>query len=243
MIGFGSLISLIFIVALIMLVVLSVKSIRASQKKWMHGNMLKYIFLIYFGVLLISAVVFPFIPFQSVEERVYNGDADRVIARIHDDFYENIFDNKKPNLNQMDLRETYEWDFDHDTLHLSSRDTDFYGTVIVEKIEDLQEKIKAESYVMPSVIDNIFITEDLPAFHLQWDDGVISISHLGGREINEIIMSQFQKEFTISQFTDDPTIFRTDSYSVLGEPFLYLQVPENVNIKTNTENIFVHYVN
>lgn len=242
MIALGSFISFMFFAILIMLVVLSVKSIRTSHKKWMYGNIFKYFFLIYFVVLLISAAVFPFIPFHSAEADIYNGDVSLGIVAIHDEFYDSIFNNEKPNLNQMEMRDSYEWDFEKETLKLSTNDANFYGTVIVEKVEGLQGKIKAENYVIPSVIDNILITDELPAFQLQWNDGVISISQPGEPNKKEIIISHFHKEFTITQFTDDPSIFRTDSYSVLGGAFLYLQVPENVNVKSNTENIFISYV-
>lgn len=238
-------IPIVFLVFIFVVIIVIVRSNNLSQQRWMQGFVFKTFILSYLVILLLSAAIFPLLPFKQIEGKMV--ESDKMIDEIHNDFYESIGNMEKPDLEKMVLRNSYEIDFADETLYISSEDDGFYTDVIVERRSDLNEKIKVMVYSTPSIVDNIDVTDDMPSFLVDWNnknDGKNNELMLSyPKERYEIYFSKFNKEFPITQFTEERS--QNDNYfqSYFGHSFLYIEVPENVNVQTELEYINLYYVN
>src|SRR5690554_646112 len=98
------------LIILLIIFTLSILSAQSKNSRWgsfFQGRKLKVVLFSYFILLVLSAAVFPFVSFSSVSDAQVM-DVETEIREIHEDFYNSLVNNKKPNLEKMDLRETFE---------------------------------------------------------------------------------------------------------------------------------------
>src|SRR5690554_6037688 len=199
---------------MILIIVLIARSANSGSKKYFQGRKLKMILLTYLLILLLSAAIYPFIQIQMIDDEGNRG-FDDVIA-IQDKYFESISQEKKPSFEGMEVRDENEWDFHEDTLYLSTNHTEFFGSIIIEKVDSLKGKIKAVNYVSPSIVDGIEFTSAMPSLSMKLTNNILSFGL--PLEQHEVRLALLKKEFTIAQFTDEGSLFSSHSYSVLGDP-------------------------
>lgn len=194
---------------------------------------------IYLGILLVATVVFYFVPSNDGEvgsEALLDEAAyDREISQFYDDLYEG-------NVDEMDatfLEERLEYTVEGKQLSIEADLSDSGSMVVIERTTNQDQKVEAFLYKTKTYIDNRDMTDQVRNMSVEWNRDTLSVKKPEEMSIKRTL---FQDEFTITQFNGERNTTNDAHYaSYLGEGMLYLRIPNDVEIVTDSED-YIYYV-
>ncbi len=225
---FTPLIILMLLVALTFWVVMRFSKWRGAKKGfWILGG--------YGVILLISVIIYYFIPVSAEET-----ERARIDHPGHVETFSGVLSGTEDvaSIEEFLLKE-WEFDYDEDTFRIESRGDMNFIRVAVERTES--DGIKAAFYRTPLSFNGMEIENKSIPLDIQLTPDRLEIVSSQGTE--EVYIASFSKEFPMHQFNDqDMEMLGFGMEMGWSEQLLYLQVPEDIEI-SGVSGVQVEYVN
>lgn len=234
----GLLLPLIFVIFLISFIV---RAGVGGNTNLFKGRYIKRVVFGYLVILLASPIVLYFI--QGDEMKAVEKRSGHEVVEIQDRFFARLYDEGKVDFQGLELRHEFELEPISKNLTITHASEEFYRTVIIEENKSLDEKVLGKIYLLPSVIDDLEVTHAMPTLQVELSGDRLTLGNPSG--YTEINMRLFEKEFTINQFTGKAWFsdsMETTSMNAFGDSYLYLQIPEDMTVVTEGENIELIFV-
>ncbi|RXI98684.1 hypothetical protein DS745_20445 [Anaerobacillus alkaliphilus] len=214
----------IVIIILIAAIISGVGRSVLQNAKFLNGKVIWFLLAGYGAILVISVI------FSYTIPREASGTNSKKAQQIAEAFYANL---NYGNLAEIEgVKVTDEWEFPFEGTVLDLRtvinENHAYVWVLVEKDEALTNEIRVSRYITPHVISDIEYTDLVVAPGLEINNETLSIIPPGRTNLK---LSQFHKEFTITQFTGEKMFPGHDS--TMSANLLYLRIPAQVKITTD----------
>lgn len=230
---------LIFLIVAISIAVnrLSFKRTHVSEQK------VKSIFLIYFGVLVLAMAVYIFLPkdyyYFEMDGQYYEVDQANLETEYGDDyfsFYEVVAEDKIDEIEDVYIEETWEFDYEDDTLTVRGSDYFPISTFVEEKEVD-DDKIEITLYRTKATVEGIDISDQIKLPKLSLKENQLFFTP---PERLEMSFYRLDKEAVITQFTGNPWYDFNHRISKTGAQMLYIKVPKDLKIEE--DNVYIDYV-
>jgi hypothetical protein len=223
-------------IILIIIAVLILMGIRWFSS-WSLARRGPWILGAYVVILLISVVLYYFIPVSTEETR-------GVEHPEHVEIFSSVLSGAE-SVSSIEgfLKEEWEFPIEEDTLRIASIG-DHNMRIAVEFTKN--EMVEAAFYRTPFYFDGRELESDFIPLALELESGRLDI--VARETTEEINVSSFSKEFPMQQFDDDDGNAHAPSGFAFGvdigwsEQLLYLQIPEDIEISTGS-NVHLDYVN
>ncbi|RDW21265.1 hypothetical protein [Oceanobacillus chungangensis] len=216
---------LIIIVAVIVVVLRGFNRVNITRKGyWILGG--------YVIVLLLSVVIYYFIPGPKEEsQQAPTGRQD-----LSEVLYGEL---PVESINEY-FEEEWDFSYDKDSIQIGYKgDLNNSVSIAVERTDG--NSIKAAFYQTPIYASGIELTEHIKPIDMQLSEDRFLINL---PETVHLDFTSFRKEFPLLQFKDSPNEdWMGDSERFhWGDQLLYLQIPREIEIKTEMD-VYLEYVN
>lgn len=218
---FATLIPIAIIIVLPVLFLIGKAKSRTFSVKITH-----WLLIVYSAVLLLSLVIVSFIKFEKPithEEKGIN-------------LYDAVYDGKILDIGQDYILEDNSYEFKGDTLSITSPNFEESSTLFIDRKKEQDNRIDVSIYGKGLYVNGIDLSEKLNLPSLRLDGETLTIVYPDHQELK---MALVKNEFTINQFKGE-SIFN-QSYH-FDRPIIYLQIPQNVELKDNPD-MFIQYIN
>ena len=199
-----------------------------AGKKFITGGKIYVMLISYIVILLISAVIFIFMPLSKdtiLSEKV---DAKN-IPNKNDIYYEVNIEGKS--INQFSEYIDKEWTFDFtenilDIQQLTSEGADI--PIIIEMKNEADNILEVISYRTPTTVDGIDVTDRLIPIGITFSSNRLQIEVVE----NRLDVVSFGQGFITKQFSNDP---KEDEWEFdrihKGSDLLYIRIPNGVKVE------------
>jgi len=193
----------------------------ARKGYWLLGG--------YVTILLISVVVYYFIPAEANEVKSNSGNKFTLSGVLYEG---RTIDSVVKYLKK-------EWEFDyHETSIYLDYEGDLQDVLSIAVARTDEEKIKAAFYQTPFIVSGKDISEQINPMDVRLNKHELIIE----ASMTELEYTTFSKGFPVGQFTEKRDEWSSWVDLESGEQLLYLQIPRQVEI-TAGPNVHVEYLN
>lgn len=207
----------------ILVIFLSVSKSLSEVGTFFGQNMLRPFVFIYVALLLISVGTYAFIPTSEVSIEVVEEEPEQQI-----DLYDLL---EKSRFDEAEAYKLKEWIIQiGDQIHFTVND-DYYGPSILVKRTKETGQLRGAFYATDHIINGIDVSEHVKPIEIQQTGNEFLL--VPPKEY-ELTFAEEQKEFTITQFTEEQIDHHNLGSSVwFGESILYLEIPEGVEVSSH----------
>ncbi|MGM0876246.1 MAG: hypothetical protein ACQEWV_16115 [Bacillota bacterium] len=136
----------------------------------------------------------------------------------------------KENIDGVKVKKRWDFTYEGKKLEITGYDEQYAsGFTLVERKDVNDNKIEVTQYHTRTIIQNIELTNEVGPFIIELAEDTLTI---GDPNDIEFHVGKFDKEFTITQFTEEWSI--EDPFSneedIWGENVLYIRVPKDVEV-------------
>ncbi|GIN20652.1 MAG TPA: hypothetical protein DEO65_02095 [Bacillus bacterium] len=228
---------LIVIVGVAGLLIWGIKGSMSMQQGVLKNKRIVKILLMGYGLLLIASVfVFEALP-VSKKEPGFNLSSDDQLDNEMSRMDDAIFDGRTSEIESRFILNEWQWKYSGKELRIKDQDW-FDGTVIVERKPDNDGFIEG-TYYASSVIGGFDLTDEYQSRDVKLENDTL---HLKGKwEEKNLEFAVFEKEFVITQFTGERK-GAMDFGGFQDINYLYLKVPKDLVLKSENEDLYIHYI-
>lgn len=192
-------------------------------------KMILILFGVYSSILVISSIVFEFLP----ESEARSGDVIRVSPEEQLNIEQAIFDGRLDEIDEDIIQTTFKEEFSDKSLNISlEHNLDYFFPIIVENTD--APFIEA-LYLQKVVFDGIDFTKDIQPVTFSLKDNTL---HLKISEYTEIKTIHYKNNMIYNQFKNEEK--QEDDTSDWDIRFIYLKIPNDVTIE-NEQDINIIY--
>lgn len=229
---------LLFVVILLILFYIFVIRSASRKKSIITKNKIKFIFLLYCCLLLISTAAVYALPAEDffnpgeIENQEQFTKAGMIYDLIARGRIQDI-----PGVNK-NISSSYDLEGNRLKLELSQKGNYVIShlDVWIERKDTNDGKIEASNYVSPFLIDNIAFTDRVIAPDISFHDNILTITP--HRTLIEFF--RFEADFTANQFLQEQNTPYTNK-TAFGIQAVYLKIPSNVEVVAD-KGLNVQYV-
>lgn len=187
-----------------------------------------WLLLVYFIVLLLSAVIVSFIGDKSFEMTDYvsiqNNNEDEAEEELYDALHQGNLDKIDPHF--LTYKDRYKYERSSLDIDLNIEENQ-YISVYVERKETNDNEIEAYIFGNTLLVDGYSFSEKIVPPKISLKDDTLSIEPLEHQEVDIWIG---KKEFTVNQFKN--VARESQSYTNYIDPNIYLRIPKDLQIHT-----------
>ncbi|EEG75990.1 hypothetical protein [Dethiobacter alkaliphilus] len=205
------------------------KNLGQRKQKWILAG---------YGLILVtSLLILLFLPQDSLHGEQGVGDETIDQAReARDTFYSAVMEGRPEDVAGAYVTEKWSFPLADNNLTIAAPQREWFsGLLVVEKTEDLTDRIELTHYVTRTIVNHIDFTDSLqpPGVSLENSRLLLREYHL------EISLAQFQREFVVAQLLGEEkeNWWLNPGSSSVGAEALYLRVPEDAVIVVEEQRI------
>ncbi|KZE64816.1 hypothetical protein AWM68_09155 [Fictibacillus phosphorivorans] len=124
-------------------------------------------------------------------------------------------------------KENWSFPFKGSTLDINMIDKEMYGIMVFVEKKKINGVVEATHYYGKSYIDGMDFTDKIESPSLAVDGKTLSIK---APKMLEVSFTKFSEGFAFSQFSGTRNAFEDHHTSVMGNDFILLSVPSDLNI-------------
>ncbi|MCW3489050.1 hypothetical protein [Dethiobacter alkaliphilus] len=221
----------ILLVLFVMLLKNAGKNLGQRKQKWILAG---------YGLILVtSLLILPFLPQGSLHGEQGVGDETIDRARdARDTFYSAVMEGRPEGVEGAYVIEKWSFPLADNNLTITAPQGEWFNDLlVVEKTEDLTDRIELTYYVTRTIVNHIDVTDSLQPPGVSLENGRLLLN-----EFNLAIqLSQFQREFIVAQLLGEEKENRwlNQGGSSVGAEALYLRVPKDTQIEEHRVTNYV----
>ncbi|OAS83984.1 MULTISPECIES: hypothetical protein [Metabacillus] len=228
--------SIIPIVLLLLIIVAIYKMVNVIKKvPFLQKLNLKWMLSIYGVLLLVAVGLFYVLPNERPSNKIVDNQDELVkvenARRLLTMAASEGKQISKENIEGVEIKNHWDFTYEEKQLDVTILD-DQLGTLftLVERKNVNDKRVEVMQYHTRTIIENLDITDDIPPLTLELVEGELTIRNTHSVDIH---FGKFDKEFTITQFTEEKGIEDSfiDEDHIWGENVLYIRVPKDVNVE------------
>ncbi|WHY67551.1 hypothetical protein [Neobacillus sp. SuZ13] len=232
MMNIGSLLPILFI--LVIISIFTAKSIKRTvnnKGKSVSSPWVRRIFGGYISLLIICAIVVPFINGKDMS------DLKKAPIDTIEKEGKTVFDAAAAGKNDTIDRNFIEkkWDFEYrePKLNLSVETEEFFATqIFVERKNTNDHKIEAVAYRTRSSVNDMDISKVINPIRLTLAGDILTLQNSKKAKLK---FSIFNQVFTVTQFTEQASLFEHHSSFYDGQSILYMRIPKDLELINKPE--------
>jgi hypothetical protein len=219
-----SIVFVVLVAAIIAIIVIGMKSNKSRQQ--LVGRRIYWLISGYAVILLISAVLAPFLPANEVTLKPIDKSKE-ILERGHL-LYEAAIEGKIEQVDRRHINKTWSFDYHGQQLSLSTGNADFISSqVFVERKAENDGRIEVTYYKTSSYINGMDISEIENPMRLELADETLMLMD---PKKTVLEFYQFEKAFPTAQFTNEGwQVGHHTSFSE-GQSILYIKVPKELKL-------------
>ena len=194
----------------------------SKQMSWNH-RINKWIVLIYFGVLLLSAIVYEFLPENG--EKVVTEDELQLLIEENEAFETALRNEEVSKLDSKFLVEEWTKELEGNKLALISSNSEQFGVrpmVYVEWIDSKDQYVEGKVYQTNITMKGINMNGKVPIMNVDLEDDRLVI---GEQMEQELKFYRFSNELAIAEINSSD--YEKDAR---GYTYIYLKVPKHIEL-------------
>ncbi|MGG3803022.1 hypothetical protein [Metabacillus fastidiosus] len=219
-------------VFLLIMILIALYTIVVKQK-YLPAKVIHWLFITYIGILLLSAVIAPFLPVEAVtiKEKIGKEEAEQEREKYFNNLAKGNLDEIK---NDYSVEEK-SFHYKNDTLEIVPGNDSYLNMYVERKVSD-DNQIEVFVYMNDLIINGYKITKVKKPYELDLNENILTVIPI----TQDINISITEKEFPINQITKENKSFPGFDYSV--DPVIYMKIPKSLKIKEG-DNIGIQEVN
>ncbi|MYL59225.1 hypothetical protein GLW20_17090 [Virgibacillus halodenitrificans] len=209
---------IIFIVALVSISILLQRYVNS------YGYRVRAMLSGYVIFLLLCVLVFFLLPTANREQEKPAKEKEEAPY-----LYELLETGQVDQINKQYIREKWEYPYEATDINIQAPDNDAEGvTVMINTANDLENEVRVTFYQTPAYVDNIDISKKIYPPNVKLSEETL---HIYKPEVTEVEYAAFTPEFPFRQLAGKSIL---DDLFEHGRQVLYIQIPDNVRISTNS---------
>ncbi|MBO1512916.1 hypothetical protein [Metabacillus bambusae] len=224
-------------VLLLLIIVMIYKMVNVIKKVPFFQKLnLKWMLSIYGVLLLVAVGLFYVLPIErsstsnkivdNQDELVKVEKARRLLTMAASEGKQIT----KENIDGVEIKNQWDFTYGEKQLDVTISDEQL-GTLftLVERKNVNDDRVEVIQYHTRTIIENLDITDDIRPLTLELAEGELTIRDTNAVEIH---FGKFDKEFTISQFTEEKGLEDSfiDEDHIWAENVLYIRVPKDMDV-------------
>ncbi|GAE24968.1 hypothetical protein JCM9140_935 [Halalkalibacter wakoensis JCM 9140] len=191
----------------------------------------------YTGLLVIALVVSMFLPIETAKQHsISQMDLDQRYQQFYDAANEGRIDE----VDSIYVANTWEFEVEDRIIEVISNNNEYVGvSVFAQRKETNDGIVELAYYTTRPMVEGYDLSHLIKPTQVGFENNTIKLSQPEDVHVN---FTKFTNEFTISQFTGEPSLMDPDYSTVqIGPSLLFIKIPKDTEL-VDLSDIYINFV-